>query len=98
MVDISLDSLYPFLVEAIDILITETVSICHLSPDKVAQPICPVKEHRVFNLLVFATAIKSHLLCQFYVGFQCGRRRWCQERVRPVALVKTQSLEERATV
>ena len=80
VIDISLESFRPFLVEASGHFVIELIATGHLSPYKEAQAISPVVETRVFDLLMLATPIEAHRFGKLNVFLEsCGCRR-CHQR------------------
>src|SRR5215211_6387426 len=74
------------------------VGVRHLAPDEQAQRVGPEQPARVFDFLVLAGAVETHLPGQLYVPAQILVRRGGQEAIGEVALVEDEPLVEEAVV
>ena len=68
------------------------VGVRHLSPDEKAQSVGPEQIAWVFDLLVLAGAVETHLLREFYVSAQVLVRGGSQDAFGEVALVEDEPL------
>src|SRR5713101_5210302 len=62
MIVIALDGFHPFAREPLDVAIVEEISVRHLARDQEAHVVGPIEKSGIFQLLVLACAIESHLL------------------------------------
>ncbi|MNI72194.1 hypothetical protein D3C73_1281210 [compost metagenome] len=88
MVIIPLHRLNPFLRDPCHIRPGELVGVRHLAPNQQAEPVRPVQITRIFDFLMLACTVKTHLLGQFHVPAQVVITRGGQDPLREVALVE----------
>ncbi|MNI11195.1 hypothetical protein D3C73_643320 [compost metagenome] len=90
MVVIPLHGLLPFRRYPPHIFLRIRISISHLAPYQITQPVRPVEVTRILYLLVLARAVEAHLFGQLNVPFQilvAGRR---QNPLRKIPLIQHQ--------
>lgn len=76
----------------------ECVDAGHLAPDQQPQPVAPVQEAGVLDLLVDADAVEPEPLGELYLAAQRARVGGGEVRLRPVALLERQPQEVRPAV
>src|ERR1700761_900628 len=70
MIDISFNSRNPLVIEPFHICIVELIRVGYFTPDQESKNISPIQKNWILNLLMLATAVKSHALRQNNILFQ----------------------------
>ena len=90
MAVVALDHLQPLAGEPLDARGREDEGVGHLAPDQQPEPVAPIEEARVLDLLVDADAVEAERLDELDLAPErvgVGRG---QVRLRPVALLQHQ--------